>query len=111
MPNLVPHDMNEWMRRQEMRIQDLVNRRSDLIPVRLKDNTNLNDFHYPGRYIRYPTTGNTTALGYPTNGASGTLDVVRVPGDQRVHQIFFNRVNGNVYQRWYEPTSWGAWTS
>lgn len=111
MPNLVPKTMNDWMRRQELRIQDLVNRRSDLVPVRLKDASDLDGFLYPGRYFRESATGTTTALGYPQDGASGSLDVIRLPDGTQVQQVFFDRASGVTWIRWHDGSSWSAWTS
>jgi hypothetical protein len=44
MPNLIPQDIREWMRRVEFKQNDLVRRMSNLIPGDIADGVDLDDF-------------------------------------------------------------------
>lgn len=108
MPNLVPQDIREWMRRMEFRVTDLTRRMSTLIPGDIADGVNLNDYMSTGRWRRPSIVGTTTALNYPFAGASGTLEVYWEPTSTQVHQIWFDR-SGSIWTRWWNGTTWAAW--
>ena len=108
MPNLIPQDIREWMRRMEFRINDLTRRMSNLIPGDIADGVDLDGFKSSGRWRRPSTTGTTTALHYPFAGASGTLEVYWEPTNPQVHQIWFDR-NGSIWSRWWNNITWSAW--
>jgi len=110
MPNLIPQSINEWMRRMEFKVNDLTRRMSSLIPEDIADAVNLNDFKSTGRWRRPSTVGTTTALNYPINGASGTLEVYWDLNNPQVHQIWYDR-GGSVWSRWWNGSVWSAWTS
>lgn len=108
MPNLIPQDIREWMRRMEFKTNDLNRRMSSLIPGDIADAVDLDDYLTSGRWRRRSVVGTTTALGYPFDGAAGTLEVYQDPSDvNQVHQIWYDRA-GSIWSRWYNGT-WGAW--
>lgn len=109
MPNLIPQDIREWMRRQEFKTNDLTRRMSSLLPGDIADAVDLDGFVSSGRYRRRSSVGTTTALHYPFAGAAGTLEVYWDPANTQVQQIFYDRA-GNIYIRWHNGTSWSAWT-
>lgn len=111
MPNLVPKTIEEWMRRQESQAAEVASRKSNLIARNIADTVDLDDFLWSGRYYREDTAGTTTALGYPRDGVAGTLDVIRNPASIEAQQVFYDRVNGLSWIRWYDGVSWGPWTS
>jgi hypothetical protein len=108
MPNLIPQDMREWMRRMEFKVNDLTRRMSSLIPGDIADGVNLNDYKSTGRWRRPSTVGTTTGLNYPFAGASGTLEVYWEPTNPQVHQIWYDRA-GSIWTRWWNNVSWSAW--
>lgn len=108
MPNLIPQDIREWMRRQEFKTNDLTRRMSSLIPGDIADGVDLNGFMSTGRWRRPSTTGTTTILNYPFNNASGTLEVYWEPTNAQVHQIFYER-GGSTWSRWWNGSVWSAW--
>lgn len=108
MPNLIPQSIEEWMRRIEFKTNDLTRRMSTLIPGDIADSVNLDGFMSTGRWRRPSAVGTTTALGYPFNGASGTLEVYWEPTNAQVHQVFVNR-GGGFFTRWWNGTTWSAW--
>lgn len=110
MPNLIPQDIAEWMRRVEFKVNDLTRRLSSLIPGDIADNVDLDGFKSTGRWRRPSTVGTTTALHYPFTGASGTLEVYWEPTNPQAHQIWYDR-NGAIFSRWWNNVSWSAWTS
>lgn len=110
MPNLIPQSIEEWMRRVEFKVNDLNRRMSSLIPGDIADGVNLDGFMSTGRWRRPSAVGTTTALGYPFNGASGTLEVYWEPTSVQVHQVFYER-GGSVWSRWWNGTTWSAWGS
>lgn len=110
MPNLVPQDIREWMRRMEFRITDLTRRVSTLIPGAIADNVDLNGFMSTGRWRRPSTVGTTTALNYPFAGASGTLEVYWDPTNAQVQQVWYDRAGG-IFTRWWNEIVWSAWQS
>lgn len=110
MPNLIPQDIREWMRRQEFKVNDLTRRMSNLIPGEIADGVDLDGFMSSGRWRRPSITGTTTALNYPFAGASGTLEVYWEPTNPQVHQIWYDR-SGSVWSRWWNGATWSAWTS
>lgn len=111
MPNIVPKTMEDWMRRRELSSQTVDERKSDLVAGSIADTVDLDDFLWSGRYYRESTTGTTTALGYPEDGAAGTLEVIRNPASVEAQQVFHNRVTGVSWIRWYDGVSWGPWMS
>lgn len=111
MPNLTPKTMDGWLRQQEDHAADLTSRKSNLVARNIADTVDLDDFLWSGRYYRESTTGTTTALGYPEDGAAGTLDVIRNPASIEAQQVFHNRVSGISWIRWYDGVSWGPWMS
>lgn len=111
MPNLVPNTMNDWMRRRELASTEVAQRKSDLVAHNIADTVNLDDFLWSGRYYRQSATGTTTALGYPQDGAAGTLEVIRNPASIEAQQVFHDRVSGVSWIRWYDGVSWGPWMS
>jgi hypothetical protein len=108
MPNLIPQDIGEWMRKVEFHMNDLTRRMSSLIPGDIADNVNLNGYMSTGRFRRPSIVGTTTALNYPFNGASGTLEVYWEPTNAQIHQIWFDR-GGSIWTRWWNGTTWSAW--
>lgn len=108
MPNLVPQDIREWMRRMEFRMTDLTRRVSTLIPGDIADSVDLDGYKSSGRWRRPSTTGTTTTLHYPFNGASGTLEVYWEPTNAQVHQIWYDR-SGSIWSRWWNNITWSAW--
>lgn len=108
MPNLIPQSINEWMRRTEFKLNDLTRRMSDAIPGNIADGVNLNGFMSSGRWRRASAVGTTTALGYPFNGAAGTLEVYWEPTNAQVQQVFYDR-SGSRHQRWFNGSTWSAW--
>jgi hypothetical protein len=106
MPNLIPQDIREWMRRMEFKTNDLTRRMSTLIPGDIADNVDLDDFVSTGRWIRQSTTGTTTALHYPYNGIRGVLEVYWNPDYAIVRQVFFG--GGSVWSRTFDGI-WGVW--
>lgn len=108
MPNLIPQDIREWMRRMEFKVNDLTRRMSSLIPGDIADGVDLDGFKSSGRWRRPSITGTTTALNYPFNGASGTLEVYWEPGNPQVHQVWYDR-SGSIYTRWWNNVTWSAW--
>lgn len=110
MPNLIPQDIREWMRRMEFKVNDLTRRMSNVIPGDIADGVSLNDFMSSGRWRRASAVGTTTAQGYPFNGASGTLEVYWDPSNAQVQQIFVNR-GGGFFTRWWNGATWSAWSS
>lgn len=109
MPNLIPQDIREWMRRMEFKTNDLTRRMSNLIPGDIADGVDLDGFLSSGRWRRESVVGTTTALHYPFAGAAGTLEVYQQPGSGQAHQIFYDRV-GSVWSRWWNGT-WSSWVS
>lgn len=111
MPNLIPQDIREWMRRVESKLNEFNRRASDLVPGDIADGVSLNDFRSTGRFRRRSIVGTTTALGYPQAGASGTLEVYWDPAYTQVHQIFFGR-SESIWTRWSADNgaTWTAWT-
>ena len=110
MPNLIPQDMREWMRRIESKTNDLTRRMSNLIPGDIGDAVDLDGFKSSGRWRRPSTTGVTTALNYPFNGASGTLEVFWEPTNAQVQQVWYDR-SGGIFTRWWNDIVWSAWQS
>lgn len=112
MPNLIPQDIREWMRRQEFKVNDLTRRMSNLIPGDIADGVDLDGFKSSGRWRRKSNTGTTTALHYPFAGAAGVLEVYWLPDDVsvQVHQIWYDR-NGSMWSRWWNGAAWSAWVS
>lgn len=110
MPNLIPQDIREWMRRMEFKTNDLTRRMSNLIPGDIADGVDLDGFMSSGRWRRPSTTGTTTTLHYPFNGASGTLEVYWEPTNAQVQQIWYDR-NSSMWQRWWNGTTWSVWLS
>lgn len=110
MPNLIPQSIEEWMRRAEFKMNDLTRRMSTLIPGDIADGVDLDGFMSTGRWRRPSTIGTTTALHYPFNGASGTLEVYWEPTNAQVHQVFYDRA-GSMWSRWWNGTVWSAWVS
>lgn len=110
MPNLVPQDIREWMRRMEFRMTDLTRRVSTLIPGDIADTVDLDGYKSSGRWRRPSTTGTTTALNYPFAGASGTLEVYHDPINPQVHQIWYDR-SGSMWSRWWNGIVWSAWVA
>lgn len=108
MPNLVPQDIREWMRRMESNVKDLTRRMSTLIPGEIADGVALNGYMSSGRWRRASTVGTTTALNYPFNGAAGTLEVYWEPTNPQVHQIWYDR-SGSIWTRWWNNVTWSAW--
>jgi hypothetical protein len=106
MPNLIPQDIREWMRRIEFKTNDLTRRMSTLIPGDIADGVDLDGFVSTGRWIRQSTTGTTTALHYPYDGIRGVLEVYWNPDYAIVRQVFFG--GGSVWSRTFDVT-WGAW--
>ena len=110
MPNLIPQDIREWMRRMEFKVNDLTRRNSNLVPGDIADGVDLDGFMSSGRWRRASAVGTTTALHYPFNGASGTLEVYWEPTSVQVQQVFINR-GGGFFTRWWNGTTWSAWVS
>ena len=110
MPNLIPQDIREWMRRQEFKVNDLTRRMSNLIPGDIAEGVDLDGFKSSGRWRKPSTTGTTTALHYPFAGASGTLEVYWEPTNAQVHQIWYDR-SGSIWSRWWNNIVWSAWQS
>lgn len=108
MPNLIPQDIREWMRRMEFKVNDLTRRMSNLIPGDIADTVDLNGYKSSGRWRRPSTVGTTTALNYPFTGASGTLEVYQEPSNPQVHQIWYDRGRG-IWSRWWNGATWSAW--
>lgn len=108
MPNLIPQDIREWMRRMEFKVNDLTRRMNNLIPGQISDGVDLDGFRSSGRWRRASTSGTTTALNYPFNGASGTLEVYWEPTNVQVHQIWYDR-SGTIWSRWWNGVTWTAW--
>lgn len=108
MPNLVPQDIREWMRRMEFRITDLTRRVSTLIPGAIADAVDLDDYTSSGRWIRVSNIGTTTALHYPFAGAAGVLEVYWDPSGHQVHQVWYDRSRG-IWSRWWNGATWSAW--
>lgn len=109
MPNLIPQDIREWMRRMEFKVNDLARRNSNLVPGDIADGVDLDGFMSSGRWRRPSAVGTTTALNYPRDGASGTLEVYWEPTNAQVHQIFYDR-SGRHHERWWNGTTWSVWT-
>lgn len=109
MPNLIPQDIREWMRRMEFKTNDLTRRVSTLIPGDIADNVDLDGFMSSGRWRRRSTTGTTTALHYPTNSVAGTLEVYHDPQFDQVHQVFITRED--FWTRWFDGVNWYNWGS
>lgn len=110
MPNLVPQDINEWMRRMESRMTELTRRMSDLVPGTIENDVDLDGFMSTGRWYRTSNVGTTTALGYPANGVAGVLEVYQVPPFDQVIQVFINRL-GPRHTRWWNGAVWSAWVA
>lgn len=108
MANLIPQDIREWMRRMEFKVNDLTRRMNPLIPGDIADSVDLDGFMSSGRWRRPSVTGTTTALNYPFDGASGTLEVYWEPTNDQVHQIFYDR-SGSIWSRWWNGLTWSAW--
>lgn len=108
MPNLIPQDIREWMRRMEFKVNDLTRRMSNLLPGDIADGVDLDGYKSSGRWRRPSTVGTTTALHYPFAGASGTLEVYWEPNNAQVHQIWFDRA-GSIWTRWWNNVTWSAW--
>lgn len=108
MPNLIPQDIREWMRRMEFKTNDLGRRLSSLIPGDIADAVDLDGFTSSGRWRRRSATGTTTALHYPFAGAAGTLEVYWDPAFTQVHQVFYD-VSGSIWTRWFDGTTWSGW--
>lgn len=110
MPNLIPQDIAEWMRRVEFKLNDFTRRPSNLIPGNIEDSVDLNGFMSSGRWRRRSTTGTTTALNYPFEGAAGTLEVYWDPDNVQVQQVFVDRA-GSTWTRWWNGSVWSNWSS
>jgi hypothetical protein len=110
MPNLVPQDINEWMRRAESRLTELTRRANNLVPGDIGDGVDLDGFMSSGRFRRKSNALTTTALNYPFNGAAGILEVYWLPdgGSVQVQQIFYDR-SGSRHSRWFNGVSWSTW--
>lgn len=108
MPNLIPQDIREWMRRMEFKTNDLARRMSSLIPGDIADAVDLDGYMSTGRWRRPSAVGTTTALNYPFDGASGTLEVYWEPTNAQVHQIWYDR-SGSIWSRWWNGATWSAW--
>lgn len=111
MPNLIPQDIREWMRRVEFKLNDLMRRTSDQMPGEIADAVDLDDYLSSGRWVRESTTGVTTALNYPTASIAGVLEVYQDPPSTNVIQKFTDRVNRNIWIRFFNGVSWSAWGS
>ncbi len=109
MPNLIPQDIGEWMRRVEFKLNDFTRRMSNLIPGDIADAVDLDGFMSSGRWVRQSTSGTTTALHYPLNGVAGVLEVYQSPPSTNVVQMFTDRVSKAVWVRDFNGTSWSAW--
>lgn len=109
MPNLIPQDIGEWMRRVESRITELTRRRNDLVPGIIEDNVDLDGYTSSGAWYRESTTLTTTALNYPANSVAGILRVYRVPPLDSIVQEFIHRSDGRRWTRWYNGATWTAW--
>jgi len=107
-PNLIPQDIREWMRRMEFKTNDLTRRLSSLIPGDIADDVDLDDFMSSGRWRRRSTTDTTTVLHYPFDGAAGTLEVYWDPAFTQVHQVFYD-ITGSIWSRWFDGVVWSAW--
>lgn len=112
MPNLIPQDIREWMRRMEFKTNDLTRRMSNLIPGDIADGVDLDGFKSSGRWRRKSNTGTTTGLHYPFAGAAGVLEVYWLPDDVsvQVQQIWYDR-SGSMWLRWWNGATWSAWLS
>lgn len=110
MPNLIPQDIREWMRRMEFKTNDLTRRLGSLIPGDIADSVDLDGFTSSGRWRRQSVTGTTTALKYPFDGAAGTLEVYWDPTFNQVHQVFYDRA-GSIWTRWFNGATWSAWVA
>lgn len=108
MPNLIPQDIREWMRRMEFKVNDLTRRMNNLIPGEIADAVDLNGFMSSGRWVRISNIGTTTALHYPFDGAAGILEVYWEPTAAQVHQVFYDRL-GTRHQRWWNGVVWSNW--
>lgn len=108
MPNLIPQDIREWMRRIEFKTNDLTRRMSSLIPGDIAEGVDLDGYKSTGRWRKPSTSGTTTTLHYPFNGASGTLEVYWEPTNPQVHQIWYDR-SGSIWTRWWNNVAWSAW--
>jgi hypothetical protein len=111
-PNLVPQDINEWMRRMESRVTELTRRQNNLVPGDIDDGVDLDGYMSSGRWRRKSNVGTTTALGYPFDGAAGVLEVYWAPDgvSVQVQQIFYHRTGG-IYSRWWNGAVWSAWAA
>lgn len=109
MPNLIPQDIREWMRRVEFKQNDLTRRLSNLIPGEIADAVDLDGYMSSGRWVRQSGTGTTTALNYPQAGAAGVLEVYQSPPSTNVVQTFTDRVSKAVWVRHFNGVSWAAW--
>jgi hypothetical protein len=107
-PNLIPQDIREWMRRMEFKVNDLTRRMSNLIPGDIADSVDLDDYMSSGRWIRRSNIGTTTALNYPFDAAAGVLEVYWDPTFDQVHQVFHDR-SGSRHSRWWNGASWSNW--
>jgi hypothetical protein len=110
MPNLIPQDIREWMRRMEFKVNDLTRRMSNLIPGDIADNVDLDGFMSSGRWRRKSNVDTTTALNYPFDGAAGMLEVYWVPDNVsvQVQQVFHDR-SGSRHSRWFNGATWSNW--
>lgn len=108
-PNLVPQDINEWMRRIESRIADLTRRRNDLVPGIIATGVDLDGYRTSGAWYRESTTSTTTTLNYPANSVAGILRVYQAPPGDSVVQEFIHRSDGRRWTRWYNGATWTAW--
>lgn len=111
MPNLVPQDINEWMRRMESRITELTRRRNDLVPGVIDDGVDLDGYMSSGSWFRLSTVGTTTADGYPADGVAGILRVYQAPPSDFVVQEFIHRSDGRRWTRWFNNVTWSAWAA
>lgn len=111
MPNLVPQDINEWMRRIESRITELTRRRNDLVPGVIDDGVDLDGYVSSGSWYRESAVGTTTALHYPANSVAGVLRVYQAPPMVSVVQEFIHRSDGRRWTRWFDGVTWTAWAA
>lgn len=109
MPNLVPQDMNEWMRRIESRLNDVTRRQNDLVPGVIDTGVDLDGYMTSGAWYRESTNSTTTALHYPANSVAGVLRVYQAPPMTSVVQEFIHRSDGRRWTRWFNEVSWSAW--
>lgn len=110
MPNLIPQDIREWMRRVEFKVNDLTRRPSNLVPGTIEDGVDLDGYQSSGRWYRLSSTGTTTALHYPRADVAGILEVYQAPPATDVVQNFIERSTGIQWTRWFNGVTWTPWS-